>query len=730
MESPHSPQTQVLEGACAIKVSMKIPFFIFFSFISFQFNARTILCLEHVKSYTRDLLTTMVKQVFSKIGRVSFKRPYKTLSERYMTTDLPLVRDSFSNQSISKPRDLVRTQKLADLVGYVSLPSPSPSRVWAYYLDIFNLAEYHDIPLQVHQNVLRKCTPSSAELRRSAARRRGLGNVSRAPYIHEARFKAIFRNIRAAGWSPTLEDYHFVLEQFAAAGHHNGAMHVYQELTHRRIQPRTKTFGLCLQTIAHRLTLPCSKLSWPSLVSDTRKQCAYFLKEMCIYNIPFTSVNLDLTVRILKETLDERGFDLLLKVGYGIDLAYPDRSYVAYLDKSTLTFHLGELLKEIPTPQPFSTSTLNTTIDMLGRFGNISKLVQAFEVLTQPLPPQLLPHLSASFDDDDDFITPPPGPKDDDGVNPPPTQLPHADPNTTTYNTLLRHISRAGHTVLARHYLIQAIRLDWDVDRTLRGALMVSKYPHDVRPPHFALNRGTFLPVFGAANRAKDTQLLRWLSSKLPRVLHRKRRNLEWYTKFHANLSNTAQHDLINSTDVPSESSCNLSIPSASEIPSTHDPPRALAQPVVVLSPKLPPIPAIDIDLDTPTNPDPPVSHFDINLHLNILQRDIDELESFARHLYDILGRTTQRIKERLGRRVSQDKDIFLLTDRDHRRKVSRHAWREMVNFKPRYGFRPLEAGFSRISRRTSCTSSFPSLRLGWITGYRGIATFVVPQRT
>jgi hypothetical protein len=37
-------------------------------------------------------------------------------------------------------------------------------------------------------------------------------------------------------------------------------------------------------------------------------------------------------------------------------------------------------------PFPFTTTALNTAIDILGRLGDIPKRIQAFEVLTQPLP--------------------------------------------------------------------------------------------------------------------------------------------------------------------------------------------------------------------------------------------------------------------------------------------------------------------------------------------------------
>src|SRR6185369_9796926 len=104
--------------------------------------------------------------------------------------------------------------------------------------------------------VLRRCTPSSAELRVTSAQRLAKGIRTAEPHIHERRFQTIVRNIRADDAVPTLDDYNFILEQFAAVGHHLGAMHVYKEMTLLGWKPRTKTFSLCLQAIAHHLTLP------------------------------------------------------------------------------------------------------------------------------------------------------------------------------------------------------------------------------------------------------------------------------------------------------------------------------------------------------------------------------------------------------------------------------------------------------------------------------------------
>jgi len=469
--------------------------------------------------------------------------------------------------------------------------------------------------------------------------------------MYEARLKTVMRNIRAAGAEATLQDYHAVLEQFAAVGHYTGAMQVFTELTHVcKLKPTPKTFGLCFKAIAHRLSLPMYKAQRGNIVADTSKLCRKLLHEMTEHDIPFTSFNLDLVIRILKEVLDQEGFYQLMKLGYGVDLDYPDHPP----------------LQGSSTPSPFSTSALNTTLDVLGRLGNVAKLVQTFEVLTQPLPPQASQHYSQEFDDEDDFGIANPASTE-------PHRTPHAEPNTTSYNILLRHISRAGHATFARHYLCQAMRLDRQVDCHLR--LQLRHNPHATPAPHFGINRGTIIPVFGEANRDKNMELMRWVGWVARTTIRRKKSDIAFYNKL---------RDRLFAPGSPSESVSSS---------------RREAPPDIST--------ALDVDLDTPSTPpsSQPEKLFDINLHLNILQKSLDELVSWYENHYEVaLSRATQRVKERLGRRVWVGKDVYLLHE-NARVTLPRKTWTTIVNFK---------VGKTReFDTRVS--------RSGWVAGYKGL---------
>jgi hypothetical protein len=536
----------------------------------------------------------------------------------------------------------------------LSRKTRSHSRVWSCYVDLMSYAEYDKLPLEVHQAVLRRCVPSFGTLRTWTASRMQTGQALRAPHFYEARLKTVMRNIRAADASATLEDYHVILEQFAAVGHYTGSMHVFTELAHVcKLEPTPKTFGLCFKAMAHRLSLPMYKAQRADIVADTSKLCRKLLKEMSARDMPFTSFNLDLTVRILKEVLDQEGFSQLMKLGYGIDLDYPDHPP----------------LQASSMQSPFSTSALNTTLDMLGRLGNVAKLVQTFEVLTQPLPPQASQHYSQEFDDEDDFGIANPASTE-------PHQAPHAQPNTTSYNILLKHISRAGHAAFARHYLFQAMRLDRQVDRHLRAQL--HQNPHATPPPRFGINRGTIIPVFGEANRDKNMELMRWVGWVTRKTIKRKKSDIAWYYRHRDSMAASAS-----SEPAPSNS---------------RSPPPDVST-------------ALDVDLDAPsTPPDSPTPEklFNINLHLSILQKNLDELVLWYENHYEVaLSRVTQRVKERLGRRVWAGKDIYLFSE-NARVTMPRKTWTRIVNFKPG-------------KTRASSEHDGRVLRNGWVAGYKGL---------
>jgi len=333
-------------------------------------------------------------------------------------------------------------------------------------------------------------------------------------------------------------------------------------------------------------------------------------------------------------------------------------------------------------------------------------MVQAFEVLTHPLPKPYQSPPSLFDEDEDDFSFNPPS------VPEPIYPLPSAPPNSTTFQLLIKHVSRAGHAVFARHYLVYALRMDRAEDQRIKRGLCTVPVD-EIAPPRLAVNRKMFLPVFGLSNRVKRIELMSWTLRMIRRTLRRKRKDLFWYTFRRATQYDQEMSpdviDIPSSTDPPSDgdvfrgvsestsfasslletsvvsppgietaastiSTSNPNSPPASAVPSTADPSHRESR-----------ISDLDLDSDRPhphphPHPTPLPRIFNIDDHIYHLQRDIQQLQQFDSIVEAALMRIVDRIKERLGRRVWSGKDVWL-ADEHARVPVTKMVWKGVVNF-------------------------------------------------
>ncbi|KAH6915153.1 hypothetical protein BKA70DRAFT_1141543 [Coprinopsis sp. MPI-PUGE-AT-0042] len=562
------------------------------------------------------------------------------------------------NHSVTRP---LSGGSHADLQYSLAI-SGNPSRVWGNYVTLLESAGYQRLPLELHQEVLRKCTPHFQKLRQGINKRMAAGNMPISPHLHENRFLTVIRNIRAAGQVPDLEDYNFILSQFAATGHYQGSRSVYEEILQIGHIPTAKTIGLCYQSIAHRFTLPLNEGQRAEVVADMREFFSKLMADTEEHKIPLTSANMDLSLRILKESLDLEGLESLLRTSYGVDLSYPDRLPLDIIEQANVT--------DSRFPLPFSLSALNTTLEILGRLGNISKMVQTFEVLTQPLP-RAQDHFFSSFDEDEDdagaFST-----------SKPALTPSYVTPNTTTYTILLRHLSKANHATLVRHYVLESISLAQEVDMKLRRELQRRPSRIDlskIESPHFAITKSIIMPVLGYTNRRKNLSLMKWLSRKLPKIVKRKESDLEFYTAARERLRAYQELKAYKARQERAEADATTK--------SSSTPTQGSLEPSA--SPVHPPEP-LDIDVSSTNLPKPTIRKpLNLSQHIRIIEQDFRELRSLAEYLDDLVGRTEQRVKERMGRRVWAGKNVFLVGQKE-RKVVSRDEWAKNVKFRPRRG--------------------------------------------
>ncbi|KAI0340950.1 hypothetical protein BDW22DRAFT_1359802 [Trametopsis cervina] len=552
------------------------------------------------------------------------------------------------------------------------------------------------IPLKVHQKVLRRCTNSLAQAKFDLLLRMQRKEKIRAVHPYESRFQAIIYNIRQAGYQPSANDYHFILLHFAAVGQHLGALQVLREMSEIGLQRTGKAYGLCLQAMHRRLTLPIWHEARPRLAAGIAKLVFKMLKEMDDHKVPFTSRTIDLCFRIVGETLEDEPFERLMRLAYGIDLAYPDRPPLEFWGKDESSSASDASLPTL-TPFPFTTAALNNTVEFLGRKGRISKLVQSFEVLTTPLPSSaFVSHDSSYMDDaDEDF--------GDDHPEVAPFTPPHAEPNTETFETLIKWISQNNHAPLARHYLYQAYRHDRDTDRALRQALKENADFAQAPIPRALFTSGMLQSVFGLTNREKKIPMMRWTLHMLHKTKNNRRSDIVFYRRLEEKqreaLAVASAEQLDTDTSAPE--------PPSPGSPEADD--NTTAPVVEAIEPSVLPedtstsssSTAFDIS-DQPESvvEDNPESSlvskrskaqrtrimrdtFDINLHLAMLRREYSRLLLLEARMTDVVGRTTQRVKERLGRRVWASKDIYLRSQKA-RVLITKEQWRQSVNYRER----------------------------------------------
>lgn len=144
---------------------------------------------------------------------------------------------------------------------------------------------------------------------------------------------------------------------------------------------------------------------------------------------------------------------------------------------------------------PFSTGALNSLLEALGLWGQISKMVYAFETLTNPLPVPAKP--DNTFDDDDeDFF-----PIQQEWKSPSP------EPNTASFNTLMGHYVDHGYPVLTKHYAAHLM------EEEHMSALWLQKHLREkplseIKTTQLSVSTKTLLLIQGIANRNHDVELL------------------------------------------------------------------------------------------------------------------------------------------------------------------------------------------------------------------------------
>ena len=155
----------------------------------------------------------------------SSRAPHLPSSSRTITTTFSFDPSAYAPASPHppSPTDSLVAAKTRDLLSSLEREDSKSSRPWSHYVDLLNYMGLETLPLEVHQLVLRKCVPPARVLRAASRREGRTRRHPHAPHMYENRLQTVMKNIRSAGWQADLDDYHFILEQFAAVGHYIGS---------------------------------------------------------------------------------------------------------------------------------------------------------------------------------------------------------------------------------------------------------------------------------------------------------------------------------------------------------------------------------------------------------------------------------------------------------------------------------------------------------------------------
>lgn len=364
--------------------------------------------------------------------------------------------------------------------------------------------------------------------------------------------------MRSAGVEPTITDYHFVLEQMAALGHQRAAYNVYLELVKAGHKPTERTIALTLLALVRRHKMRIFDDHLNAVVAESHGIGDRLMGDLLSLQndpnaAPISPMCFDLACRVFKITGDLNKFLAMLKTGYGVDIMQLDHRPIEFVQRiqanqarltASRTNIPHQYLQGIPK---FSTHTLNTTLDMLGRSGRVREMVSAFEVLTNPLPANARAdaYQYDTWEDDE-----PEGASSQSGTSLR-SQLsdyvPSATPNTTSMAFMIKHTVDSYKFDLCKHYLLLAIHLDRKSDRRLRRQLRAALRARRsyleapatagaapfvaprVDVPHVSVTYEMFTKVWGLANQKAHMRTLRGLVRTVRRLIRRKRRDISVY---------------------------------------------------------------------------------------------------------------------------------------------------------------------------------------------------------
>lgn len=508
--------------------------------------------------------------------------------------------------------------------------------------------------------------------------------------------RTILQDIREIGHTPRLSDYHWVLSQLAAAGHATAAEAVLREMIALARLPTADTYSLVLRACIRRLESRIPYSAVEEEAATASRIAREVVEAMGEQGIEINSKHVSLLLRVFKSSLHIEGFELLLRTVFSFDIKRPDRMAKEFEDRLKAADQNNQPL---PVPLKINRDILTTMMYVWGEAREFSKMISAFEVLTNPYPmPSDLPPPSSSWWDDVfgsdvpmPVVTTPLSHRPEYKWYPPTTPAAQA-----AVNKIIQVLAWNDERTLCQHYVKMAIELDeaeaGQLRKTLTKALTAVKlqsqtlqdtdrppsnvssdhpqgsplppsdsppFPLDNEQPsaRFMVTMETLLPAWGMANHKKALEMFRWMRYHTMGLIRRKRKELQWFME--------RQDKLVQLEEPVSSMGDSVGADTPSRQP---------------MHPDL--IPEVPSTGDSETLK--PQSHhrFHVMTHIALLQEAIEKLTGMMERIDEGVARLSQRTKERLTRRVLDVKDIYI-RDLDERVFIVPEEWAKIVNYGP-----------------------------------------------
>jgi len=290
----------------------------------------------------------------------------------------------------------------------------------------------------------------------------------------------------------------------------------------------------------------------------------------------------------------------------------------------------------VPPFPVFSTAALNTTVNILGRSGNLMRMITAFEILSAPLPDTSEPNSNSNLTSDQastyvDDEAPLYGYSTSSDVSSPLTdKVLLAQPNTTTYTSLVHFTSINDAELFARHYLLSAVHDSRQASAALREQLEARErgpsedddgefFDPFIPSPSVAVSAKMILPLHGYANRAGKSGLMQWLLSLERRLVVEKEAELDFMLR----IASSASASRISESSVEVGDGASEVEGAASIIEDPRPRPRA----------------------------------FDIIAHITVLRKDIEKINGLAERTAHALTRVQRQQELKLVRRFERGQE-------------------------------------------------------------------------